>query len=165
MKVDFFLSDCTEPTRTDEKFGICDDQDGQKAYTDHTDNEKWGAIVRNENLKEVKFIAIDNCIIILREASNDKESTCDGMLTFEDTLYLVELKVQRSEWIKKSVEQLENTMKLLHDNHDLTKFRFKKAFACNRKHPHFITIDNERNKRFFQTYGFRMDVQAEIVVK
>ncbi len=165
MKVDFFLSDCTEPARTDELFGICDDADDNKASTTIEPSEKWNAEVKNEKGIEVTFTAIDHCVPVYKEGNKEKESTCDGMLTFRESLYLVELKDQRSQWIKKAVEQLENTMKLLHENHDLTKFKFKKAFACNREHRRFVTIDNERNKRFFQTYGFRIDIQAEIVIK
>jgi hypothetical protein len=55
-------------------------------------------------------------------------------------------------------------MKLLITNHDLGSFRFKKAFACNKAHKHFQEIDNESNWWFFKTYGFRIDVQAEIII-
>ena len=51
------------------------------------------------------------------------------------------------------------------DNHNLIDFKYKKAFACNKNHPRFATIDNERNKRFFKEYGFRIDVQGTINIK
>ena len=168
MSVDFFSATCKEPVQTSELFGICDDQDGTKAYTDIQDIYKWIATVKNKNQVEVTFIAIDHCITLLREGTNDMESTCDGMLTFEDHLYLVELKKQRKGgWLSEAKGQLENTIHLLseHQSPVLDGIRYKKAFVCNRKHPSFNTIDNELSKRFFkESNGFRLDAQAEIVI-
>ena len=89
------------------------------------------------------------------------------MLTFTQSLYLVELKKQGvGGWISKAKEQLENTIKLLLESNDLSNFRYKKAFACNKKHPNFTVIDTAERKLFFKrTNGFRLDVQAEIVIK
>src|SRR5690606_4132454 len=101
-----------------------------------------------------------------KEETKEKESSCDGMLTFKDSLFLVELKVQGKDWITKAKSQLENTIKLILENHDLSNYRYKKAFACNRKHPSFTIIDTAERKSFFErTKGFRIDVQAEIVIK
>lgn len=166
MSVDFFNTPCKEADRTDLIIGICDDQDNTKAYTDITDKNKWIAVIKNNSGLSVSFTPIDNCIIILKEGSQNKESTCDGMITFHESLFLIELKVQNSGgWKSKALEQLENTVKLLLKNHDLSNIKYKKVFACNRKHPNFYVIDNEKNKRFFKSYGFRIDVQAEIVIK
>lgn len=88
------------------------------------------------------------------------------MLIFNDSLFLVELKVQGKDWIQKATSQLENTIKLISKNHDLSNFRYKKAYACNRKHPSFTVIDTAERKSFFErTKGFRIDVQAEIVIR
>ncbi|GJM35222.1 MAG: hypothetical protein DHS20C18_42230 [Saprospiraceae bacterium] len=165
MSIDFLNTDCKEVSRTDKLIGICDDQNGEKAYTDTTQKEKWIAKVKNEDQLQVTFTAIDNCISIFKEGTNDQESTCDGMLTFAESLYLIELKNQRKGWILDAIGQLENTIKILSKNHDLRNIKNKKVFACNKKHPYFRIVSNERNKRFFQSYGFRIDVQAEIVVK
>jgi hypothetical protein len=69
--------------------------------------------------------------------------------------------------VPRAIGQLENTMKLLIATHDLKHYRFKKAFACNDEHKHkrFNTDDNERNQRFFKTYGFRFEFKVEIVIK
>lgn len=159
-------SACKEPSQTTTLFGICDDQNGTKAYTDTANNTKWIATVINDNARQISFTAIDNCIVVLKPGTKDKESSCDGMLTFPDNLILVELKDQGTGgWITRAIDQLENTIKLIQNNHDLSSIKFKKAFACNKKHPHFTTIDNEQNKTFFSTYGFRLDIQAEIVIK
>jgi len=166
MSVNFFETDCKEHARTDNIFGICDDQDGYKAYTSITDSEKWIAKVINNANFAVSFTAIDNCIIIFKEGTNDKESTCDGMLTFPASLYLVELKDQEKDWLPKAKSQLENTIKLLYANHNLSNFKYKKAYACNKKHPYFTVINAAEKKAFFKkTNGFRFDVHAEIMIK
>ncbi len=167
MSINFFETDCKEESKNEKQFGICDDQNGTKAYTDTTDSSKWIAKVTNINEIDVSFTAIDNCIIVFKEGTKDKESSCDGMLTFAQSLYLVELKKQGTGgWISDAKGQLENTIKLISENHDLSNFRYKKAFACNRKHPSFTVIDTAERKSFFErTGGFRIDVQAEIVVK
>ena len=168
MSVNFFETACKEPPKNDGQIGICDDQTGEKAYTNTTDSNKWIAVIKNSDKLAVSFTAIDNCIIILKDGTKEKESTCDGMITFKDSLFLVELKKQGTGgWISDATKQLENTIKLLMaiHNQDLLRFKYKKAFACNKKHPRFRSIDNEQNKRFFITYGFRLDVQAEIAIK
>ncbi len=167
MSVNFFETDCKEDSRKEKQFGICDDQNGTKAYTDTTDSTKWIAKVTNVKEIDVSFTAIDNCITVLKKGTKDKESSCDGMLTFTESLYLVELKEQGTGgWISDAKGQLENTIKLISENHDLSNFRYKKAFACNKKHPSFTVIDTAERKSFFnRTGGFRIYVQAEIVVK
>lgn len=167
MSVDFFKTDCKESSRKEKQFGICDDQNGTKAYTDTADSTKWIARVKNDTEIDISFTAIDNCIIVYKEGTKEKESSCDGMLTFANSLFLVELKKQGTGgWISDAKGQLENTIKLILENHDLSSFRFKKAFACNRKHPNFTVIDTAERKSFFErTKGFRIDVQAEITIK
>ena len=167
MSVNFLKTDCKELSRIDDLFGICDNQNNTAAYTDVDNPSKWIAKVINEKNIEVSFTAIDNCIVIFKEGTKDKESSCDGMITFENSIYLVELKDKNiGGWIPEAVGQLENTIKLILANHTLTEFKHKKAFACNRKHPYFKTMENEFCKRFFQrTNGFRIDVQSEIKIK
>lgn len=131
------------------------------------DNTKWIAKVSNDNDLAISFTAIDNCIIVLKEGTKDKESTCDGMLTFSNSIYLVELKKQGTGgWLSDAKSQLENTIKLLRSKHNLEEYKYKKAYACNKKHPNFTVIDAAERKAFFErTKGFRIDAQAEIVIK
>ncbi|MDY0077324.1 MAG: hypothetical protein RBR87_08620 [Bacteroidales bacterium] len=165
--MNFLETDCKKPAKTDNTFGISDDQDGNKAYTSLTDNEKWIDKVTNHVNFTISFIAIDNCIIVFKEGTKDKENTCDGMLTFHESLYLVELKKQGTGgWLPDAKSQLENTIKLLHENHDLSAFKYKKAYDCNKKHPTFTVIDAAERKAFFEkTNRFRIDAQTEIVIK
>lgn len=166
MNPDFLNSPCKEPSRNNELFGLCDDQNSTKAYSDHLNTDKWIAKVINNDQVDVTFTPVDFCMNILKEGTNDQESTCDGMLTSENCLYLVELKEQGTGgWLSEATKQLGNTMKLLTDHHDLSGFRFKKAFPCNKRHPNFKVIDNAENLRFFRTYGFRLDAQLEVQIK
>lgn len=167
MNVNFFETICKETPRLDKIFGICDDQDGTKAYTNATDEDQWIAIVINDYNFAISFTAIYNCILVYKEGTKDKESTCDGMLTFSDSLYLVELKNKGTGgWLPYSKGQLENTIKLLCASHNINEYRFKKAYACNKKHPYFTVIDAAERKAFFKrTNGFRLDAQRVIVIK
>lgn len=167
MSVDFFETDCKELSRQDLSFGLCDDQDGTIAYSSISKDDTWIATVINSSAKEITFTAIDNCINILKEGKKDKEKSCDGMLTFDDSLYLVELKEKApGGWISIAKKQLENTIRLLNEQHNLDNFRYKKAYACNKRHPYFTVVEASEKKSFFErTSGFRIDVQAEVIVK
>lgn len=157
MSVNFFETNCKESSRNEKQFGICDDQNGTKAYTDTSDDTKWIAKVTNDDEIDISYTAIDNCIIVYKAGTKEKESSCDGMLTFSESLYLVELKVQGKDWIPKAKRQLENTIKLITENHKLSNFKFKKAYACNRKHPNFNVLEASEKKSFFDKTGFRLD--------
>lgn len=86
------------------------------------------------------------------------------MLTTEKLVYFVELKNQTKKWQTHAIKQLEDTIKLFIANCDVKKYKHKKAFACNKKHKPFEIIDNEINKRFFEKYGFRLDLQTDIII-
>lgn len=160
--MNFFRADCQEPERYDQTFGICDDQDGSPAYTDSLDPTKWGATVVNQRELGLTFSAIDKCLLQDHELLG--VGRCEGMLHSIEHLYFVELKDQKENWISNAVGQLESTIRLFLMHHDPTPFRHRKAFACNRARPRFHAIDNEENLPFIQRYGFRLDVQAEIIV-
>jgi len=167
METNFFETDCQEPSRTNALFGICDDKNEEKAYTNIVDSSKWIATVKNDTQISIVFTAIDNCLNFKKEDTNDLESTCDGMLTFKETIYLVELKDKKKKWISEGIGQLENTIKIMLDNDDLKEFKYKKAFICNKKKkfPRFNTITNERDKLFFDKNGFILHVKAIIEIK
>lgn len=163
MKINFFEHDCKENSRADSCFGICDDQNGKKAYTDVGNKDNWIAHVTNNQRLEVIFTPIDNCIGILKENTQDQESTCDEMLVFSKNLYLVELKKQRTGgWLPDAKKQLESTINCLKKCHDLRTFTGKKAYACNKKHPYFTVIGNAEQRAFFKKTGFRLDAQTKI---
>ncbi len=162
---DFFKDECREKPRTDEKFGICDDGNQQKAYTDLSCPPQWVAEVSNQCKKQVDFYALDNCISFYKDDSiSEKYKICDGMLVFNDSLYLVELKDSRTGSIPKAKEQLESTIENLKKSADLSRFRKKKAYICNRKHPNFRIIEHSEKQEFHSNTGFRLVINAKIVI-
>lgn len=160
--MDFFKPECQSGPFSEAQFGLCDDQNSTRAYVDTVTQGKWVATVKNPSQRAVTFTAIDKCVI--QDGEELGRGRCDGMLTTEDLLYLVELKDQKTNWQPHAIEQLESTIRFLQHNHDLTRFRTKKAFACNKRHKAFATIDNELQRRFFRDYSFRIDVQATVLV-
>lgn len=163
---DFFNQDCqSQPIMADE-FGLCDNENGNVAYTAIDNRQNWIATVKNETVPRgnILFTAVDHCVI----ADNEEHGRgrCDGMLTFDEALYFVELKNQRTGgWISDSISQLRSTIEIFYENHPARTFRYKKAFACNKRHPYFHDIDNEANLRFLRETGFRLDIQSEIVIR
>lgn len=163
MSLNFFDIECQFPPITSVSFGLCDNEDGGRAYPDMENSDLWIATVKNENNLEIVFTAIDKCVL-----KDDHQyigrGRCDGMLTTDRHLYLVELKNQETHWQTQAIAQLESTIEFLLSNHDLRKFSKRKVFACNKKKDRFVVIDNEFNKAFLRRTGFRIDIQTEIVV-
>lgn len=162
--MNFFGANCQSGPFTDVQFGVCDDQPGLPSYVDTANTSKWIATVENKAHTPVTFTAIDKCVI--QDGDEPGRGRCDGMLTTHHLLYLLELKEQRSGWRAHAIAQLESTIQFLLAHHEqaVKQFRHKKAFACNRMHRPFQTIDNEQQNRFFRTYGFRLDIQANVIL-
>ena len=49
MSLNFFRADCQYPSIAANTFGLCDNQDGTKAYPDTTNSDIWIAEVKNDN--------------------------------------------------------------------------------------------------------------------
>ena len=144
-------------------FGICYGDDASAAYVDVQNEDRWIAVVENKESADLIFTAIDKGII--KNNDHPDRGRCDGMITRnQELLYFVELKDQNKKWMTPAIEQLESTILFFIEYHDISSYRYKKAFACNRAHPHFNVIDNESNLKFFRKYGVRLDIQAKIVV-
>ena len=165
MSLNFFKDDCQHELIALNSFGLCDNQNGTRAFPDTNLANKdslWIAEVKNDNNLDIVFTAIDKCV--LHDHEHEGRGRCDGMLTTTNHLYLVELKNQESPWQRHAIEQLDSTIQFLFDNHDLSQYKKRKAFASNKKRDKFVVIDNEFNKAFFKRTTFRIDIQAEIVV-
>lgn len=169
----FFILQINEPIRNDKLFGLCDDDNNLPAYSDNSEPEKWIAIVSNPSQRLVQFYPIDNVVICLNSA-NQQESLCDGMLTFDDRLFLVELKERgrKQDWRSKAKKQLINTIKLLteHNPQELQYYSVFKAYICNKTLPKFEeTTIAEKNefRELSKQLGIRirLDIQATIHIK
>ncbi|GGH72892.1 hypothetical protein HNQ91_003535 [Filimonas zeae] len=161
--MNFFKRECQEPPITDAQFGICDAAGG-RAFTKTINPETWTAEVENRQQIPVVFTAIDNCV--LQSYELEETGRFDGMLTTNIHLYLVELKERQNSRISKSIQQLTDTINLLKQSHDLSRFRHKKAYAAIkvRSHPNFHIIRHSERQEFFQTYDFRLDLQTRIIL-
>ena len=90
MSVNFFEPACQEPSFNHILFGICDDENGTKAYTAVNNQEHWIATVKNDNSKKLTFIAVDKCII--KDNEQIGRGRCDGILFSDEHLFFIELK-------------------------------------------------------------------------
>jgi hypothetical protein len=163
MSVNFFDEKCL--TKTDAGlFGIYDSTDLSQATLDFTQASKWVCSVQNEAGLMLEFRAIDHCVVILREDGN-QEKSCDAMLTYSENIVFIELKEKAKHWKEEGIIQLEQTIKEFVIHHELSDFKYKRAFVANRKHPNFQVINNETAKKFWDKYRVRLNVQANIVIK
>jgi hypothetical protein len=162
MSLNFFDASCQEQPRNNDLFGLCDNQNGTKAYSNIDNPSQWIASVINKGKIDVIFTAIDKCLI--KDDEFEGMGRCDGMLTTSQHIYFVELKNQKKDWKKNAIRQLESTIKIFKSIHDITKYKHKKAFVCNKCHKKFNVIDNEDNLKFFRKYGLRIDVQADLII-
>ncbi len=161
----FFATLCSENARSEAEFGLCDDRSGTKAYTNIENRTQWIAVVANSQSRAIVFTALDHCLDIRSPDTGDQESLCDAMLAFDGGLFLVELKTWRtSGWIGKAEEQLRNSIALLMKQDDVSAYRCRKAYVCNRRYPNFHYIESVRKRKFFDNTGFRLDVNATIVI-
>lgn len=167
MDIDFFKD---EEVVSEKLFGICDDGDDavkSPAYVDKDPAkiDNWIAKVSNEFAKAVCFIAVDNKIEIRRE-NGEMENRCDAMLHNEDYIIFIELKVQGRDWIKHAVEeQLLTTINIFKSCHDISQFRHRIAYACNKKHPAFAVSRKEYMQRFKNEHGVRLIIGCDILLK
>lgn len=168
MSIDFFVAKCQTENIRDKEFGICDDEDEAiktPAYVNMDHPEKWIAIVKNLSDKSINFTAVDNCVEVTRE-DGTTDFRCDAMLTNEDHIVFVELKDQKARWITHAVdEQLQTTIDNFKANHDLSKYKYKRAFVCNKKSPNFRVSYKEKMNAFYIKNGIRLNLIREIVFK
>lgn len=168
MVVDFFIAKCQTKNIRDKEFGICDDEDENVktlAYVDTTNRNKWVAVVKNRTDKAINFTAVDNCIIMNR-SDGTMDNRCDAMLTNEENIIFIELKDQNANWITHAVdEQLQATIDHFKENYNIMKYKYKRAFACNKKHPNFRVSYKEKMNDFYQKNHIRLNLITEIIIK
>lgn len=168
MPVDFFIAKCQIENIYEKEFGICDDEDQAEktpAYIDTTQPEKWIAVVKNRTNKAINFTAVDNCVEILR-TDGAMDNRCDAMLTNDENIVFVELKDQMAKWITHAVdEQLQTTIDHFKANHDISQYKHKRAFACNKRFPNFRVGYKDKMNAFYKKNHIRLNIQREIIFK
>lgn len=165
MKIDFFTPVCVTDNISESVFGIYDPQDGGPACVDYSNRGLWIAEVENRRGISLNFTAVDNCVEILRE-DGQMENRCDGILTGGGYLIFIELKDQRGEWIQHAVEkQLKTTIEYFKSNYDITLYKKRYAYACNRRHPRFQYSHMSMMEEFRRETDVRLCIVNKIVLK
>lgn len=167
--INFFTPQCRRENICEVTFGICDDEDDSvktPAYISTNPTDKWIAIVQNHTGKPLNFTAVDNCIEI-RRANGEMDNRCDAILTNDEHIVFIELKVQQtSGWIAHAVdEQLQTTVDHFKANCDIDKYRYRRAFVCNRKFPLFNVSNKERMNAFYKKNRIRLSIEQTIEFK
>ena len=170
MEIDFFNSQCQQVS-SEKIFGLCDDkEDNKPAYLDEQNENKWIAVVENEELKEVHFIAIDYCIDIWRDKEKkEMYNRCDGMLWYETSIVFVELKDRVSKkntnaWVKDGEKQLKRTIEYFEKTEQSNRFTEKRAYIANKAHPTFKESQLQRMKSFKQETGYTLRIENRIKI-
>ena len=168
MTIDFFNNQCQQVS-SEKIFGLCDEERTQKpAYIDVSNQDNWIAEIKNEEQKEVYFIAIDNCIEIWRDDDSTKmEKRCDGMLWYDGkNLIFVELKDRNlrevSKFIKEAALQLTTTINHFKKNYNIADYNIKAAYIANRKKIHSSYI--ARMRKFQDETGCTLRIENRIKI-
>lgn len=166
MPVNFFDAVCQTPTNAI-LFGICDTQPPPQspAYISTTHTGDWIAIVDNPNSVDVIFTAIDNCIVILKANGVDKDSSCDCMLTYQNTIIFIELKERQSQgWLVKADNQIRNTILHFTANNNMAAFSSKTAYIANSLRPNMASSEMTRKQKFKDDTDFFLKIQNTISI-
>ncbi len=163
MKVDFLSRNDISQFTSQKRFGIIDPKPA-RIDEDEANAATWIAKVNNPSGHKVKFLPVDQAIKI--EAAEGKpESTCEGILFYphpdHSSIVFLELKEVRK-GTSGAKGQLENTIEIFADNHDLYAYKSRRAFIVNRKHPHFNYSRKTQCQEFWNKYRVRLFPQAEI---
>lgn len=164
MPIDFFFEE--QNINPIDEVGIIELRKAElPAYIDYDLNNKqrWDSIVKINNRDDYYFNAIDNHIIIKKKDNeNDEESRCDCMLHTDKSICFIEIKHQKNKYIGKAINQLEKTIDIFLENHNIEQFEFKVAYICNTRHPIVNTLRSNNCNNFVKKYGISLHISREI---
>lgn len=165
QEINFFKTSCSFETTESDRFGIHDELDNNtKAYLVFDSQKTWTLEVLNSKRKSIEFYPIDNCLKIYKENSNNKESTCDGMLKYESHLMFVELTESSHKSVEDCINQIKSTICLFQVHHPDLVFTKKSAVVSNLARP-TSTISHERCLDFREETGFGLSVKTVLNIK
>ncbi|MFT3678644.1 MAG: hypothetical protein QM791_00140 [Ferruginibacter sp.] len=165
MIINFFEAGCQ--TFSDRRtFGLCDDPPPARnpAYIDEYNGAIWIAVVENEPGYDVTFTAIDNCITVERP-DGTMAQRCDGLLTYNTTAILVELKqraAKGNQWVTDAESQLRETIVYFEREDESNQFNTKRAYIANSEHPKFKESQMGRMDRFLTDTGYILRIENRI---
>jgi len=157
-RIDFFRY-CETSVCSKNRFGLCDPRTQTPAYIDFYNFDSWIAVVENDLEKEIGFLAVDHNVPF----PVDKKR-CDALLFDKEMLLFVELKKQRGSWLPEALVQLTDTVEFFKENHDVSVYKNRKAYACNKCHPNFNFSYKEYMQDFRKRHGFILRISTEIKI-
>lgn len=80
-----------------------------------------------------------------------------------ESIVFIELKEQSRDWLDKAIEQLKSTIEHFDTVDGLIKFKFKKAYACNKTRPFFNYQFKDRIQQFYNETG--VNLRTEVLIK
>jgi hypothetical protein len=161
-----FFSSSQQYTSNKKTFGLCDKEPPPHlpAYLDESNGKEWIAVIDNSCQIFVKFVALDNCIKLLK-ADGKQDKCCDGMLTYNSTVIFVELTTRTdNEWRKEKYKQLCATIKHFKNTKDSDDYKIKKAYIANSSRPKFKTSYGTLVSRFLNDTGYVLRIQNRIEI-
>lgn len=165
MIINFFEAGC-QTLSNRKRFGLCDDPPPatNPAYIDEHNGAIWIAVVENEDRHDVTFTAIDHCIFVNRP-DGTMAQRCDGLLTYEDTAILVELKQRAAGgnlWVTDAEDQLRETIVYFEREDESNQFNSKRAYIANSEHPKFKESQMRRMDQFLRDTGYVLRIENRI---
>ncbi len=151
---------------TKRTFGLCDDEPPphKPAYLDETNGSKWIAIVANDAQLEVKFVALDHCIKLLKSDGKTADRCSDGLLTYNSTIIFVELTTAtHKNWKSDKDEQLRITISHFEKTKEAKQYDVKKAYIANRKKILRSSYQSRMDK-FLSETGYDLRIENRIVI-
>ncbi|MEL3901404.1 MAG: hypothetical protein P1P60_01005 [Treponema phagedenis] len=156
----------SEPVNAVERFGIRDDEEGKQAkempaFVDYTEKALWNAEIVSDNRNDFNFIAVDKQIPYFDEKGN-QNSLCDAIVWTPNTIVFIELKTGAKSWLTEAIAQLKSTINFFQTCEDIQKFKYKKAYACNKQHPNFHYQQSHVMQAFVKKTGVVLRTEKEI---
>lgn len=167
MIIDYFVGRC-QTYSAKKIFGLCDNPPPAKdpAYIDENNGATWIAVVENDDHYDVTFTAIDHCIEV-RRPDRTWAQRCDGLLTYNTTAILVELKQgnpkkKKNQWVEDGEDQLRETIIYFEREDESNQFTIKRAYVANSEHPKFKETQMQRMDRFLTDTGYVLRIENRI---
>lgn len=165
MIIDYFVARCQTSSKA-RRFGLCDDSPPatNPAYINEGNGGSWIAVVENEDRYDVTFTAIDHCIDV-RRPDRTMARRCDGLLTYNTTAILVELKQQGglgNQWVVEGEAQLRESIVYFEREDESNQFTSKRAYIANSEHPKFKETQMQRMERFFNDTEYVLQIVNRI---
>jgi hypothetical protein len=161
-----FFSSKHQYISTKKLFGLCDDEPPPHlpAYLDDTNGSKWIAVVKNEYMFQVLFVALDNSIE-LRKPDGKPDRCSDGLLAYGSAIIFVELTTRTDkDWKKDKDDQLRTTIKHFENTEEAKKYTIKKAYMANRSYPKHNKKNMVRMDKFLDDTGYVLRIENRIVI-